>query len=211
MAQFGRAPEWGSGGQRFKSARPDQLRNFMDFKVVTRILLDNFQKENVRYALIGGFALDALGVPRSTVDIDFLVHRDDLLKVDKVMKKNNYECAFKSENVSQYISHIKIFGEVDFLHAFRKISVGMLERAIEKDIFGGELKIKILRPEDIIGLKVQAIINNADRATREYADIESLLDCYRNNLDWNLIGEYFSIFEKKDEFIKLKQRYYNVK
>ncbi len=183
----------------------------MDFKAVTRILLDDFEKENVRYALIGGFALGALGVPRSTVDIDFLIHRDDLSRVDKIMKKNNYECVFKSENVSQYISHIKIFGEVDFLHAFRKISVGMLERAIEKDIFGGELKIKILRPEDIIGLKVQAIINNADRATREYADIESLLGYYRNNLDWDLIEEYFSIFEKKDEFIKLKRRYYNVK
>lgn len=98
MAQFGRALVWGTSGQRFESARPDHYfandrcfflneNNFMDFKAVTRILLDNFEKENVRYALIGGFALGALGVPRSTVYIDFLVHRDDLSKIDRIMKK----------------------------------------------------------------------------------------------------------------------------
>lgn len=211
MAQFGRAPEWGSGGQRFKSARPDQLKIFMDFKTVTRILLDSFQKENVRYALIGGFALGALGVPRSTVDIDFLVHRDDLPKVNKLMKKNNYECVFKSENVSQYVSHIKIFGEVDFLHAFRKISVGMLDRAIEKDIFDGEFKIKVLKPEDIIGLKLQAVANDKNRFTSEYADIEALLDHYNRNLEWSLLKEYFSLFNQEKEFVRLKKRYFDVK
>lgn len=41
------------------------------------------------------------------------------------MKENGYECKYKTENVSQYISPLKIFGEVDFLHAFREISLKM--------------------------------------------------------------------------------------
>jgi hypothetical protein len=183
----------------------------MDFRTVVGLLLDYFQKENVRYALIGGFALGALGVPRATVDIDFLVDREDLPKIDAFMKSNGYECIFKSENVSQYVSSLKIFGEVDFLHAFRKISLGMLERAIEKEILEGKSKIRILRPEDIIGLKLQAAANDEGRRTREYADIEDLIKCHGSNLDWNLIEEYFSIFDEKAKFIELKGRYCDTK
>jgi hypothetical protein len=32
----------------------------MDFKTVLELILKNFEKENIRYALIGGFALGAL-------------------------------------------------------------------------------------------------------------------------------------------------------
>ena len=181
----------------------------MDFKIVLGLILEAFQKENIRYGLIGGFALGALGLPRATVDLDFLVHRDDLNKVDAIMKSNGYECAYKSENVSQYISSIKIFGEVDFLHAFRKASQGMLERAKELDIFEGKLKIRVLRPEDIIGLKLQAMANDTKRVARELLDIEALMDYYRMNLDWELIEDYFSIFEQKEKFSELKAKYYN--
>jgi len=179
----------------------------MDFQTVLELILKNFEKEHINYALIGGFALGALGLPRATVDLDFLVHRDDLSKVDRIMKENGYECKYKSEDVSQYISPLKIFGEVDFLHAFRKISCRMLGNALEKDIFGGKLKIRILRPEDIIGLKIQAIANDKERTTRELADIEALMDYYRGNLDWELIEEYFSLFEQKEKFKELKNKY----
>ena len=188
-----------------------QKLHIMDFKTVLSLILNAFQEENVRYGLIGGFAMGALGISRATVDLDFLLRRDDLSKVDKIMKANGYECVFKSENVSQYVSEVKIFGEVDFLHAFRKVSIAMLERAKELDIFEGKLKIRVLRPEDIIGLKLQAIANDEARTTREYADIEALTDYYRINLDWESIEEYFSIFNQKEKFIELKKKYSNAK
>lgn len=180
----------------------------MDFRTVLGLLLKSFQEENVRYALMGGFALGALGIPRATVDLDFLVHRDDLNKIERIMKANGYDCVFKSENVSQYISPIKIFGEVDFLHAFREISVKMIDRAIKKDIFEGRLKINVLKPEDIIGLKLQAIANDQTRASREYADIEALMEFYKQNLDWELICEYFELFDQKEKFREFKKKFY---
>ncbi len=182
----------------------------MDFKRVLGLLLKGFEEQNVRYALIGGFALGALGVPRATLDIDFLIHRDDLTKIENIMKTNGYNCVFKSENVSQYVSPLKLFGEIDFLHAFREISVGMLKRAIEKDIFDGKLKIRILKPEDIIGLKLQAIANDEDRMTREYLDIEGLMEFYKSNLDWELVEQYFRIFNQENKFLELKKRFYDI-
>lgn len=181
----------------------------MDFKAVLELILKSFNRENIRYGLIGGFAMGALGLARSTVDLDFLVHRDDLDKIDKIMKSSGYECVYKSENVTQYVSAVKIFGEVDFLHAFRKVSIGMLARAKELEAFEGALKIRVLRPEDIIGLKLQAAINNPERGPREYIDIESLIEHYKTDLDWNILEEYFSLFERQEKFFALKAKYGN--
>ena len=104
----------------------------MDFKAVTKNLLSAFTHESVTYALIGGYAVGLWGVHRSTVDMDFLVRKDDMAKVDRIMKSMGYETQFTSENVTQYISPLTVFGEIDFLHAFRDASLHMLERSVEK-------------------------------------------------------------------------------
>ena len=162
----------------------------MDFKIVLEKLVSAFDKMDVRYALMGGLALGVWGVPRATVDIDFLIRRDDLGKVDRIMHDLGYECRHRSENVSQYISPLNLFGEVDFLHAFRSASIEMLQRAAEKEVHGGSLRIKVLRPEDIVGLKLQAIKNNPSREYSDTADIRQLLAVSPENVDWNLIKTY---------------------
>ncbi len=183
----------------------------MDFKNTVKAILEGFKQKKIRYGLIGGFALGAHGIPRATVDLDFLAHNHDLPKIKELMEEMGYECVFQTENVSQYVSPLEIFGEVDFLHAFRQISLGMLERAIEKEIFGGELVIKVLKAEDIIGLKVQSAINNETRSHQEYADIEALMMHFGAGLDWKVIEEYFSIFDQQTLFNKLKRKYIEIK
>ncbi|MBA7695826.1 hypothetical protein ES703_104466 [subsurface metagenome] len=92
----------------------------MDFIKVLHFLLDEFNKEKIQYALIGGFAMGAWGIMRSTMDLDFLVNKSDLGKIEKIMVRRLYKCFFKTENVSQYVSDLKPLGQVDYLHAFRK-------------------------------------------------------------------------------------------
>ncbi|GER94296.1 hypothetical protein A45J_2057 [hot springs metagenome] len=179
----------------------------MDFKVVLKQLLTAFKENDIHYALMGGFAMGAWGVPRATVDIDFLVLRDDMDKVDAIMQSLGYECKYKTENVSQYVSPLQVFGEVDFLHAFRTHSLSMLQRAEDKKIFGETISVKVLKVEDLIGLKVQAIANNKERTIVDLADIESLLITYSPTLDWSLIEEYFKLFGLNDIFENLKEKY----
>ena len=92
----------------------------MDFKQVLFLIVEEFEKERVQYAVIGGFAMGALGIIRATADLDFLVHVEDQFKIDKIMKHYGYRCRYQSENVSQYISDLALFGEIDFLHALRE-------------------------------------------------------------------------------------------
>ncbi len=42
----------------------------MNFEVVSKLILDSFEKENIQFALIGGFALHASGITRATKDIN---------------------------------------------------------------------------------------------------------------------------------------------
>lgn len=73
----------------------------MEFKLVIEKLLTEFEKAKVSYALMGGFALGALGIPRATVDIDFLVLRDDMGKVSSIMGGMGYRCVYTSLNMSR--------------------------------------------------------------------------------------------------------------
>ncbi len=178
----------------------------MDFEKTTIALIDRFESQNIKYALIGGFALSLLGISRTTLDLDFLVLRDDLPKLDSVMKELGYNCAFRSENVSQFTSNSETFGGVDFLHAFREISLGMLARA-GREKFSGDKHIRVLLPEDLIGLKVQALVNDGSRAPKEYPDIEFLMGRFGNKMKWESIKEYFQLFNLNDKFLELKDKY----
>lgn len=179
----------------------------MNFRIVTEKLLVSFNEQNIRYALIGGYAVGLWGVARGTVDIDFLVLRDDLDALDRIMDLLGYELRYRSENVSQYVAPRSIFGEIDFLHAFRAPALRMLERAADKAVFGDELSVKVLLPEDIIGLKIQAIANNKNRAPVDLQDIEQLVQLYGVTMDWRLIEEYCAIFDMLDLYGKLKGKY----
>lgn len=183
------------------------LKCVMDFKLVFSKLLVAFTDQDVRYALIGGFALGAWGVPRGTVDIDFLVHYGDMEKVDTIMGELGYECRYKTENVSQYVSPLQIFGEIDFLHAFRTLSLRMLDRAEDRKMFGGSLPVRVLKIEDLIGFKVQAIANNEARKGMDMADIEALIAFHKADIDWTLIEEYFALFRLDDLFGGLRRKY----
>jgi hypothetical protein len=179
----------------------------MDFKMVLEKVLGEFEIRRIRYALMGGFALSLWGVARATVDMDFLVACDDMDKVHDTMSALGYERVYHSENVSQYTSTIAVFGEIDFIHAFRQASLGMLERAEKKEIFGGRRTIRVLVPEDIIGLKVQAIANNPSRTATDLSDIQSLMELHGEKLDWAQIDEYFNLFEMESLAAELKDKY----
>lgn len=177
------------------------------FEKALGLLLDGFNERGIRAAAIGGFAMALSGAARNTEDLDFLVHRDDLPALDALMTGAGYARRFVSENVSQYASTDSALVSVDFLHAFRTISLAMLARARQVPILGGTRVMKVLEPEDIIGLKVQALANNPDREQRDLSDIAALADARGGRLDWGRIGEFFRLFKRDKEFAALKARY----
>ncbi len=179
----------------------------MEFEAILKLLIPAFEKNDINYALIGGFAMGATGMARSTMDLDFLVDKNDMPAVAKIVSGLGYTRSYSSENVSQYISDAKIFGEIDFLHALRPVSLEMLKNAVVHELFGGKIKIKILKPEDLIGLKAQAMANDPERTARDSADIEDIVKSAASALSWNTIENYFMMFGMADRFTTLKTKY----
>ena len=177
----------------------------MDLKKALTLLVAEFQKNDVNYAIIGGFAIGALGVPRSTIDLDFLVSADSLHKIEAIMLALGYRKVFSSENASQYVSPSPEMGEVDFLHAFRPISIKMLAEAEVIPVFGKEARVKVLKAEDIIALKLQSISNNPARLAKDNSDIEELMKS--RSLDWEILKTYFELFGLEKRFLELKAKY----
>jgi hypothetical protein len=182
----------------------------VDFELVLKAVLGEFRRYKIRYAVIGGFALGILGYRRATMDLDFLVHRDDLEKVHERLTALGYKRHIQTENVSHYQHRKEAWGGIDFVHAFRKASLSMLDRAKNYKLFGGKQNIRAVDPEDVIGLKVQAMVNDPDRKVQEMADIEMLMRLYGPKLDWLLIEEFYDIFGLKEEASRLRERFARV-
>ena len=102
--------------------------------------------------------------------------------------------------------YIAVFvGEVDFLHAFRPISMKMLAEAESISVFGKETRVKVLKAEDIIGLKLQSMNNNPDRLAKDNYDIEELMK--NRQLDWETLKTYFNLFDMNARFQELRDKY----
>jgi hypothetical protein len=179
----------------------------MNFKVVLKSLLTRFSEAGVEVALSGGLALSTMGVFRFTKDIDFVVLEKWVESVDRIMQDLGYQKQdFSTAEIVSYGSPLKVMGQVDFLVARRKYSRAMLQRAREMPVLGGELTVKVLLPEDLIGLKLQAIVNDPkNRYPVDAPDIQRLLRMHQSRMDMGLVRDYFHLFDKEnllDEWLK---------
>ncbi len=172
----------------------------MNLKEVLRILISKFNEQEVNYILSGGMALSTMNVFRFTKDIDFLIYEESKGSVHKIMVDLGYEIQdFGSSEILSYWSPLKFFGQVDFLLAKRKYTRAMIQRANKQKIFDGALEVRTICPEDLIGLKIQAISNDPDtRFPIDASDIQNLLSLHKDKMDMGLIREYFKIFNKED-------------
>lgn len=141
----------------------------------------------VDHALIGGLALGGLGVHRATLDVDLLVPGSDR----ELAKSALIEQAFVLQTETHETLHFSGYGPLDILLASRPRSLEMLVRATTLPSLG----VKCVRAEDVIGLKIQAYVNNPKRELQDKADIAAII-AKQTVLDWDKIREYADLFEE---------------
>lgn len=179
----------------------------MNFELVFRQVVAELQAREIRFAMIGGMAMAFRGLQRSTLDLDFILLHDDLPAVDAILQSHGYRREFRSENVSHYQAADADLGRIDLLHAFRPATLGMLERAESLEGPAGTA-VPVVQLEDLVGLKVQASVNDPTRSARDWADIEWIVRHAGNTfrpLDWELIASYLSLFQLDDRITDLRQ------
>jgi len=172
----------------------------MNLKEVLKALIARFHNQKTDFVLAGGLALSTMGIFRFTKDIDILVFEENKGQVHEIMTDLGYEKQdFSTGEIVSYASPLKVLGQVDFILARRKYARAMMDRARKAWIFDGEFEVKTLLPEDLIGLKIQAICNDPqNRYLIDAPDIQKLLSLHKDRLDMDLVREYFRIFDRED-------------
>ncbi len=140
---------------------------------------------NVPHAIIGGLALGALGAPRMTKDVDLLIAEEDRERAATALTSLGFETLATNETFSSFNFDLSV--RVDLLHARRERTRAMLRDATSVPYRG--LDIAVVRPEDLIGLKLQAIKNRPERPY-DRGDIERVITHYGERLDVERIRDY---------------------
>ena len=173
----------------------------MEYKKVLAAILAELEKHNIPYAIVGAVAMGFWGVRRDTVDIDLLVKAADREKVIAFMKGLGYDHMIASNFADQFGHLMKEMGLVDFLYTKREqgiIEDGKTFKGINKDI-----DVRVAMPEDIIGLKLDAIKNNPKRELQDWADIQAIVEVLGDNLDWTKIRNYCKLLDVEEVYEKI--------
>lgn len=170
----------------------------MNLKNLLEIIKKHFDDNNVEFALIGGLAVGSLGYQRFTNDIDIIIHEEDRERVKKILLQKGFSIFSENPEFLQFQGPCPI----DIQIARRPISQKMLSDA---QILPS-LNIKCLRPEDIIGLKIQAYAINSKREFKEKADIQALIERLSNKMDWDRIRKYADLFGKWPEIDAIRKK-----
>lgn len=152
------------------------------------------ESQGIAHALIGGFALAVYGQHRATVDIDFLADGTQKESIKTAFIAQGFLLKYESDEVLQFTGS----GFVDIILANRPLSQEMLKQARTNQ----ELGVYVVRPEDIIGLKIQAYKNDSSRELQDKADIQRLLQL--PDLDLGLVKKYADLFQEWSVIEKLR-------
>lgn len=160
-----------------------------------RLVHETAKKHGFRVALVGDFALPFHGVRRATGDVDFLIDASGSDALHAALIGAGYEVLHRSADVANYRAPRGPGVGVDVLYAHRAPTIAMLDRA---SIPPGSTDVPVVDVEGLIGLKLQALVNDPRRRRQDEADIVQLLRGNMTTLNLPLLEEYFALFDEHD-------------
>lgn len=172
----------------------------MDVRGALEAVTSALSRAGIEHALIGALAMGAHGAGRSTQDLDLLADGERGADVERILRSLGYTPILQTADVGNYVSEDPAKGRVDFIFARRPAARAILQRSRSFRALGVELRV--VEPEDLIGLKVQSSSNNPRRVRQYMADIQRLLELVPG-LDLTRVREYFRLFDRESELDEL--------
>ena len=138
-------------------------------------------KAGVTCVLIGGFAINYYKVSRQTLDVDFLITRDDLNRITGQLKTAGFELDFIQEVSARFKGSGHYLMDLDFVFVDKET----LDKIVKdgKEIVITKRKFIVPSLNTLIALKLHAIKHN--RKAREFKDLPDIINLIRaNNVDY---------------------------
>ncbi|HET7711905.1 MAG TPA: hypothetical protein VFL80_08240 [Thermoanaerobaculia bacterium] len=160
----------------------------MEFGLVLRTFADFFEREKIRYSLVGGLAMQAWGLSRLTRDADFAVDFSASAHVIAFAESLGYETIHVSPGYSNHV-HDGDLGRVDFLYLQGTTAERVLSTAVPKSVFP-DIEVPVARPEILAAMKGFAMKNRPMRVLLDSRDVEFLMNLPET--DTEAVRDYYS-------------------
>jgi len=152
----------------------------MKYPTVFHLISAVIKEQKIQCVLIGGFAVNYYNVTRQTVDIDFLITKDDFKRALVLLQKEGYQESYVQEVFSRLTTKGDYLLDMDFMFVDRDTLDKIIKDAKQIDIAGQKFTIPSL--EHLIALKLHAIKYNPK--VREGKDLPDIINMIKaNNLD----------------------------
>jgi hypothetical protein len=170
----------------------------LEFATVLGVVSDFLTEKESRYAVIGGVALIAYGLPRTTLDLDFIVESSVQDALIRFLESRGYQTLHKSSGYSSHAHpNLLLWGSLDFVYVSGKTSQELFD-ACRTTTGPGGLQILVPKPEHLAALKVTAMKNDPTRTFQDMADVRFLLNL--PGVDRIQIRDYFDRQGMRDRF-----------
>lgn len=160
----------------------------MQFDEVLRTFGAFFEREGMRYALIGGLAMQAWGRSRMTKDVDIAVDRSSQQRVVAYAEALGYESLYVSEAYSNHVHTDSRLGRVDFMYLAGDTAERIFSAAEIRPVVG-DVRFPVTSPEHLAMMKGVAMKNFPQRALFEGEDVRLLINL--PGVDRKTVREYF--------------------
>jgi hypothetical protein len=160
----------------------------IQFDEVLRSWAGFFEKERIRYALIGGLAMQAWGRSRFTNDADIAVERTARDRILAEAESKGYETLHVSEGYSNHLHADEELGRIDFMYVHGTTAEKIFDAATVKPV-ANDVAVAVASPEHLAMMKVIAMKNNPPRAAYEAEDVRLLINL--PGVDTETVRNYF--------------------
>jgi len=146
----------------------------MDFGGALRRIARFLEPRGFRCAVVGGVGLAALGLPRTTLDLDLAVDSEAQEPLVAFMEGLGYETLYRSAGYSNHLHADPDLGRVDFVYVDPQTGSQLFEQS--REVTGPDgLCVRVPRPEHLAAMKVAAMKSDRERTFQDLADIRFLL------------------------------------
>lgn len=175
---------------------------WMNLAAVLATVVAKFHERRIRFAVIGGLAMQWYGSARFTADVDFVVERDRQNEVLDVVSGLGYRTLHRSDAYSNHQHVEPVMGWLDFVY----VSGSTAEKvfgSVKKASLLGVSDVAVPSPEILIAMKLQAIRNDGERLWGDLADVEILM---KQAGDMDVVQGYFERYGMMEHWDAIRRR-----
>ena len=149
----------------------------MKYETAINLIHSEFKRIDLRFMIVGGFALTAYGVTRLTADVDVMIDEGDFEKVRSVLEQFDYHIGSKHQNFARCQSCDDGLMDIDLLFVGTRTLNRMLKEGKHEMIGCRDFIVPSLN--HLIAMKLHAIKYNPKM--REFKDLPDVINLIRQN------------------------------